>query len=260
MERTIIITESQRDRLFEAANAEFSYAGLMQARDKYEYCLHTCGEPYMSGSSRVVFDLDDEKVIKVAQLNPDSEYYGGVRDGVGEAQNKQECEIYLKSKSPIIPKVFGFSKDYSYMIAERVVPATEEDFEKLLGISFDRKFLQNTSPYADDYEESSPVIGYDKYFDNLKKPFETNTGKSFHDLAYYVEHVYIDGTGKKEEDAEEIINGNEWLKAWKDFAVENKLSDIDALDNYGMVNRDGSPMLVLLDYGLTYDLWDEFYG
>ena len=32
------------------------------------------------------------------------------------------------------------------------------------------------------------------------------------------------------------------------------------MDSYGLVNRNGKDTIVMIDYGITNDVWDEYYG
>jgi hypothetical protein len=37
------------------------------------------------------------------------------------------------------------------------------------------------------------------------------------------------------------------------------VGDLTRLSTYGVVNRDGSPKVVMIDYGLNRDVYDGFY-
>jgi len=80
------------------------------------------------GSGRLVFQIDDEKVLKLA------------KNQAGVAQNKQESRAVIGKKYPgLFPKVFREMSDlrgYSYIVSEYVLPATMDDFTSCLGISY----------------------------------------------------------------------------------------------------------------------------
>lgn len=78
------------------------------------------------GSSRVVFDIGDGKVLKLA------------RNEKGKAQNEAESDYYLTS-SPYIPDVFEHDdENYLWIISEKASKITKKEFEKLTGISFEK--------------------------------------------------------------------------------------------------------------------------
>lgn len=65
----IVITESQYKRLFEAAMDGFSLeqlSNIRSFRDRLAYCKQMLGPSIGKGSSRIVFQIDDEKVLKLA--------------------------------------------------------------------------------------------------------------------------------------------------------------------------------------------------
>lgn len=66
--KVIFINESQKKRLFEAYDGEFSFSELdrLNLNGMYDYCLKHLGEPCGSGSSRLVFMLSDNIVLKLA--------------------------------------------------------------------------------------------------------------------------------------------------------------------------------------------------
>jgi hypothetical protein len=66
----IYITEQQHNKLFEAMKIGFSLDEMVAQRTfkkRLEYCKNMLGEPADKGSSRIVFDIDDETVLKLAK-------------------------------------------------------------------------------------------------------------------------------------------------------------------------------------------------
>ena len=37
------------------------------------------------------------------------------------------------------------------------------------------------------------------------------------------------------------------------------MTDLSQIENFGVVNRDGNPMIVVLDSGFNYDVYLKFY-
>ena len=255
--KVIIITESQKNRLFEAATEDFSIEKLemLNGEDRYAEAERMLGEPYAMGSSRAVFDIDDSTVLKMA-------YSEGMEwdDSVGTSQNKSEYNVYIQSgENPILPKIYYVSKDFSFMVCERVMPAEEVDFEKYLRIPFDAVYEQNTSDFGVDNQKFTP-IGYDKYFKNLKGSGEIKDMFDFNDIALYIEDVYVLDSGNVDDEMEVFIDGKQWLCLFRDLIAKTKISDFDNIGNYGIVNRGGNEMIVLLDTGMDEETGDKYYN
>lgn len=75
-----------------------------------------------SGSSRVVFKVDDEKVLKVA------------KNQKGIAQNESELDWGKRSYN-IVAKIFDFDDDYRFLEMEFAKKATPNQFKALVGYS-----------------------------------------------------------------------------------------------------------------------------
>lgn len=261
--KLIKINESQKKRIFEAYQEGFSLEALTMIADsafaqednsepQMRYCTKWLGFPDSMGSSRAVYMLNDNLVLKLAY---------GMRYYAGIDQNRAEYELYQKVDSPLLAKILYHDKNFTYLISEHVIPCKAEDFEKLLGIPFHYRFIQNSlkakdleSRYNGDYS-----IGYNKYFDNIRKPYEKSEN-SMYDILMYIEQNYVLNTPYYDKTIENIINNSEWLKELVKLVKETKMSDFCSLENFGMVNRDGKPMIVILDSGLNLDIWEKHYA
>lgn len=255
-QKTVILSESQLNRLFEAATDAFSIEKLMQfsGAQRYYAAVKMLGEPFAFGTSRCVFDIDDETVLKMA-IGEGEVYWN---DECGRQQNENEYNVFLKAgKSPIVPNIIYVSSDYSMIICERVLPAEEVDFERYLGMVFEREYRQNSSKRT---SEKDP-IGYDKYFgDSLKKPNEISYDYSFRDISYYIEEVYVMKDGFKKSREEEVIKNNWWLTQFKKLTAKTGMADTDSLNNFGIVKRGNKEMLVVLDAGMNYQTYVDYYA
>ncbi len=121
----IIINENQYCLLSEAVNDKFDLNVMDSLRSfnkRVQYCRDNLGREIGRGSSRVVFQLDDEKVLKLAFKN------AGV---------EQNCEEERAYGNDIFPKVFGSAEDDSWLISEFVLPAKKDDFVKCFGMTFE---------------------------------------------------------------------------------------------------------------------------
>ena len=204
---------------------DFTYSSAIR------YCKEHLGEPIGDGSSRIVFEIDDYTVLKIAR-------YRGVR-----YQNKTEVQNYQQLKhNPLIPKIYDYADDYSWVWCERVLPCTHEDFRKILGI-----------PYNYDYEgwqtekEKMEEVGFDEY---LEPKIVDNKGIDFYHL---IQIYYEYESGKNLDDKAYKVLMN-WMKIpWFKYFIE--LTEYTPQqeffdDNFGIAIRDGKPTIVVLDMGI----------
>ena len=214
--KTIYITEQQYKLLKEAQDEFFSLNELINInsfKGRYQYCLEHLGKPQGRGSSRVIFQLSDEKILKLAFNQK------------GIEQNYAEYDGYLDDLG-IVPHTYDM-KDGIYIVSEFVLPAKEKDFKQCLGITWDEfvKFI---------------ITSWELRCGNPKK------------LGNYIysQEKYVD-----------MLENNETLYAFDDYIGNYRppKGDLVSLRNYGMTNRDGKPQIVLLDAGLTQQIWDNFY-
>jgi hypothetical protein len=229
---------------------------------RYDYCVKHLGEPVGEGSSRAVFTLSDSHVLKLAFNNP---YAMRASDMAGIEQNKREYNLYKEIDSPLLPKILYCDKNYFYMVCESVVPAEEIDFEKFLGIPFYRVWKQASIKepaydiVAGKIKNGDKTVGFDKYFDNLKNNIEVYNDETVYDILNYIDANYVNDEPMYDENIEEIIRNSKWLTDLVDFVESTGTSDFCNLENFGIVNRDGNPMIVILDTGLDLDIWEDIF-
>ena len=180
MPRKVIITESQLNLITEAAKDTFSYKelSLLPFEERGNYCREKLGRYIGYGSSRVVFQIDDYRVLKLAI------------DITGIEQNKYEGrESEEKYKYNIFPVVYGHADDWSWLVSEYVIPAKKEDFKEILGFSFDywQGILLKIAEYVkDDYYEQhnivNAMIGNSELAKETYKYFKENPQETISDL------------------------------------------------------------------------------
>ena len=246
--KLIKINETQQKRLFEAYREGFSFDELSvlgndafsdewgSAERQFQYCKKWLGEPVAQGSSRCIFMLSDNLVLKLAYN----------RYNAGKAQNRLECQLYEGTKSPLLVRTFGNDDNYTYIICENVIPAQPIDFEKIIDIPFyDKHYHQRHTEYS-------------QYFDNPKSVAD-KANFSVYEIVCYLEQNYTIGEGYYHKEIEEYIRKNPWLKELKKLIMDTKIGDLTKPENYGVVNRDGNPMLVVLDAGMNLENWEVYY-
>lgn len=260
--KTIKINESQRKRLFEAYSDGFSFENLTMigvgfgnndgSETQYRYCCKYLGKPDGHGTSRCVFTLDDKTVLKLAY---------GMRDA-GIAQNKREYNLSLRNGSPLFARIYGHDSRFTYLVAEAVLPAREEDFERILGIPYYMKFKQNSVREKDPHSKNGgdADIGFNKYFDNIREPGEfQEDGLCAFDILTYISDRYASKKRIREKSYDSFINSSPWLTSLVRLVKRSNVCDIRKMENYGIVNRNGQEELVLLDSGFTTKIHKQYY-
>ena len=219
----IIINEKQENYLRnillnEAMGDDFSFDELKSIssfKGRYNYCISKLGPTQGRGSSRVVFQISDEKILKLA-LNQK-----------GIAQNQVECDWGLQ-KYDVVPEIFNESDtdNYYFLVSEYVLPAKEEDFERIFGFDF-MTFCQC-------------LVAFWKCY--------TPQGR-----------CYISPMDDKS--LETLMDENEDLNSFYSYMTDYRvmIGDMIRIDNYGMTKRSGQPQIVLLDSGLTEEVFNTYY-
>ena len=257
--KLIKINESQHKRLFEAFQDSFSFEelskigdGLLVGEDnsvpQMAYCKKHLGSPDSMGSSRAVFTLSDNYVLKLAY---GKKYLAGIE------QNEAEYKLYQDIDSPLLVRVLYHDRNFTYLVSESVIPATYVDFEKILGIPYHDFWTQHTEP-SRNFQDST--IGFDKYFDNLKDYDEDYRGVCVFEILNYMHIKYTSKYDKLyRAKYEELINSIPWFKEIKRLAMTSTIADYISINNFGIVNRDGNPTIVILDSGFNENIWKRYY-
>ena len=221
----IIITEKQESAIKrfivnEAMSDEFSFdtlKSLKTFRDRKNYCDKYLGFNVGSGSSRLVYQLDDEKVLKLA------------KNEKGIAQNEQEYSFGQEKFVDVTPHIFNEMCDivnFTFIVSEYVLPAKEKDFIELYGINFNT-FIS--------------VINTVSVWYGRKRSLGTKV--------------------LSDEEMEYLQEENPDIKEFVDYVsnYQPPIGDMLRLANYGMVMREGSPQIVLLDSGLSDEIYNKYY-
>ena len=213
--KTIIISEKQKKMLTEAMDDTFSFDELSNLRSfnaRFKYCTQHLGKHIGKGSSRATFQIDDEKVLKLAWNEK------------GVAQNVEEERAY---GDDIFPIVYESDVNDLWIVSEFVLPAEAQDFRKCFNMTFNDfiSFIYACGAYRFNRQNLKYwAMPYEKWIELL----ETNE-----DLCEFDE--YIGNYGY-------IVVG-----------------DMTRMCNYGLTQRNGEPHIVLLDSGLTEDVWNTHY-
>jgi hypothetical protein len=224
--KTIYFNESQLSLIKEAMSDSFSFDELKSIKEfkgKMNYCFKNLGRNFGRGTSRIVFELTDEWVLKLAMNEK------------GIAQNEEEARTLSTNYFYVFPKIDKDKTDwdrFSFIVVENVLPAKAQDFKQILGISFNEFCL---------------------YVDDIWLQYAPNS-------TYLMNFGYF-GHADDRDSAYDHINDDDFLSDLDDYMRDKRVpaGDLKRLSSYGMVLRNGSPQIVVIDPGLTYDIYNKFY-
>jgi len=192
---------------------EFKTLKSFNARIKY--CQENL-KRIASGSSRIVYMIDDEKVLKLA------------KNKKGIAQN--EVEI-------------SYGGDYTL---DGIVAEVYESDENALWLEM--QLAKKITPIS----------------------FKQITGWDFNDYANIIYNYGIESGNAGRYASKKSVPDELTEKAWEDDFTRGifdyignygvPAGDLTRLSTYGIVSENGTDSVVIIDYGLTHDVYKSFYS
>ena len=224
--RNHIISENQLDRIVRDVIAEMAYPVSFNMEEfknctsfaaRVRYCQARLPR-ISSGSSRIVYKIDDEKVLKLA------------KNAKGIAQNNAETHSYA-IETGIGAQVFDHDENDLWLEMELARRATAADFKNIVGVPF--AFIQNYVDYTAKRYSRNMFISYDRRY---KEMFEQIDNEEFPNWEWFSElRDYMDGIGLE------------------------SVGDLKRYSSWGVVKRNGADEIVLIDFGLDDEVYDNFY-
>jgi len=210
----VLMKESLTEEYPQSFDMEY-FKTLTSFAQRINYCTEHL-QRLASGSSRVVFKIDDEKVLKLA------------KNKKGLAQNEVEIDYsHYDGLEGILAKVFDYEENNLWLEMELAVRAKKSDFKKIVGFSFE------------DY--SSALFNHEIDASNSK----TRYGKM-----------------NLDKDVLDAMWENEFMQDMFDLIGTYGIpsGDLRRVNSYGIVKRNGEDTIVLVDYGLTSDVYQDYYS
>lgn len=164
------------------------------------------------GSARVVFEINDTTVLKLA------------RNHKGLAQNELESDI-SNFGYDFVAKVFESEKNFLWIESEKARKMKKPEFKRLTGYPFES--------YTNALVNESLKMRHGR------------TGMYLPVDAEYADDIY---------DSELF---NEILSFIADYDILPQ--DFRRLSSWGVVNRDGQDVPVLIDYGISSTIYNDLY-
>lgn len=216
-----IITESVMDEMaYPAGFSLDTLKSLGSYAKRVKYCQQHL-KKIGAGSSRVVFAVDGEKVLKVA------------KNEKGVAQNQEEMQDWRKEYYDCFAKVYDATEDGTFLEMQAARRAKASDFKRITGY---------------DWEVMCAWIQYTAslYTPPSKMP--------------YRDHTY-----------DALFDSNEWAELLNDYNIFQAIhgylcdtctgayGDLTRLSSCGVVSENGQENLVIIDFGLTDEVFDSYY-
>lgn len=218
----IHITENQYNLIKKDLDEEYpptwnidEFKKLKSFNQRIQYCqrnLHRLS----SGSSRIVYKIDDTKVLKLAK-NP---------KGLGQ----NEVEVGFSNDymwDGLIALIFDYDQNNLWVEAEYARKVSPKKFLEVVGFTFEN-YCQAILFHTDEQKPQSRNMMKRSQPDNYQEMWDDNE---------FMYSIF------------DIIGSY-------DFPV----GDLCKLSSYGLVNRNGQDTIVLIDYGLTNDVYDSYYN
>jgi hypothetical protein len=162
------------------------------------------------GSSRIVYFIDSEKVLKLA------------KNKKGLAQNEVEIDYsndYMLTD--IVAPVYDYHENFFWLEMALAKKVKRSDFKRITGIDFDGF--------------SNVLLSADSHYRGIKKVDQ--------DLV------------------EEVMN-NEFTSGVYDYVANFDIpsGDMRRINSYGLIKVNGKEQLAIIDYGLTTDVFKNYYS
>jgi hypothetical protein len=185
---------------------------LTKFSERVRYCEENL-KRISSGSARIVYMIDNTKVIKLA------------KNKKGLAQNEVEIQWGQDSYfGSILAHTFMYHPDDLYVEMELARKVSKADFLRLTGCKIDEMSI---------YLTNESLLNRSK--------------RAIYSVAPEVT---------------EMLEENDFVQSIKEFmfTIDAPAGDFGRLNSYGIVKRNGEDDIVLIDFGLTTDIYDTYYS
>lgn len=204
-----------------------TFKSLNSYNKKIQYCNNNL-QRIASGSSRIVYKIDDATVLKLA------------KNKKGLAQNEAETQYRDDMYAPdIFAEVYDNDENFYWIEMQLARKAKPTDFKKLTGYDF------KTFTYFVMYSAQ-------QYLPRTRYGFSVPTEyKQLFDSEEFQNMVWDNPDNV-------FYQTNEYLNSYQ----IQKYGDVQRISSWGVVKdkHDGTDKLVLIDYGLTDDIFEKYYS
>ena len=188
------------------------FATLKKFAERVRYCEEHL-KRISSGSSRIVYLIDNTKVLKLA------------KNQKGLAQNEVEIQWGQDSYfGSILAHTFMYDPNDLWVEMELAKKVSKKDFQRLAGCT-----IEELNAYLRNFKE----------INNGKRPIFS-----------------------MDPEVKERLDENEFVGSIAEFMenIDAPAGDFGRLNSYGIVQRGGQDDIVLIDFGLTNDVYQTYYS
>ena len=187
-----------------------------------------------SGSSRIAYMIDDNTVLKLA------------KNRKGLAQNYEEGanSSYLQNIGLAAP-VYDVDDNFRWIEMAYAKQATQKDFLRITGFRFE--FIASFIAYVSTKYSRNRE---NKYFEKEMIPYFEAIWNNAD------EEVIVTENGKKLYSPSKIFS--QLIKYLTDYELES-WGDLTRISSWGVIHTEDGDKIVLIDYGLTEDIWNKYY-
>lgn len=224
MSKKIYITEKQFNAILNemAYPVNFNMEEMMRL-PSYAARVRYCQERLKkigAGSSRIVFAVDDEKVLKVA------------KNKKGIAQNQEESHGWLQNYYDCFAKVYEASDDGIFLEMQAARRAKPSDFKRITGYDFG--IFCDYVDYVHSWYSRYPYLSYHGRYKQLFTSEQFENDLENYNIFYYVQSYLCD-------------------------TELESVGDIKRISSWGVVKEDGEEKLVMIDFGLSDEVMNTYY-
>jgi len=224
----ILNSDFEEDELLDEAEYPQSFdneyfKSLRSFAKRVNYCNQTLNR-LGSGSSRIVYQIDDKTVLKLA------------KNSKGVAQNEREINMgtsnYYQSMD-LFAEVYEYDENALWLEMQLARPAKKSDFKRIVGYDF------------------SVICDYVQYVANLYLYRNKQRGINQSNKEFFESEVF-------EENYE-----YSFFNSLYDFLANEQIEaigDFQRLSSYGVVQDNDGEKIVLIDYGLSDDIFKQYYS
>ena len=221
--KRLIVTEEQYNYLMNemAYPTSFNmdeFKSLTSFNVRIQYC-QTRLQRLSSGSSRIVYKVDDEKVLKLA------------KNKKGLAQNEAEGGDYYKNSIDCFAKIYDVDDNYLWIEMQLARKAKLSDFKRILGVDFN---------VVCDW-----IKDCHNRYSRMKMSISEKSQEIF-DSEWFKEQL-------------ENYSLFSYLEEYLCNYQLNTIGDLTRLCSWGVVKDNGEESLVIIDSGLNDDVWNDYY-
>lgn len=220
-----IITEINLDEDYPSNFDMEKFKSLKRFNDRVAYCDENLKRISGQGSSRIVYKIDNEKVLKLA------------KNEAGIAQNKTEIKWGKDSNyTSILAHTFDNHPDGFWVEMELAKPINSEIFNSLLGYKLEQLCL-----FLKWY-----------YF----------TSKGFDSKAELFNRMLVNADEEENSLTKDDFMRDKFASSLTKFIsdIQTGSGDFCMYDTYGVVKRNGRNQVVIIDFGITEEIYRTYYS